>query len=379
MSTLRRLFQHSRLAILVVLCVAALTATSVFASGPASPSFATTVYGNPDAAVNGKLAVGSATVGSKSLTVSGVIDFVGAGTVHNYFSQGPGNNMQINSNVDEFNGVGNSSNSQWKMVLGSSLDQFSIRRSPSGGTYNEDALFFINGDTGDVGIATVDTGNNASIPFTPQAKLHVQSGSGTAIMAENTSTVGGLAGQFTGNVNVDGGVTVSRSGGSSIFTENTDTGGVALTAENVSTSGALAAQFNGNVNIDGNLAVTGSVSKAGGSFRIDDPLDSTKYLQHSFVESPDMKNIYDGVVTLDDNGQAVVTMPDWFQALNQDFRYQLTAIGQSAPDLYVSSKMDGNQFEIAGGSPGMDVSWQVTGIRHDPWAEANRIQVLVDK
>jgi len=27
----------------------------------------------------------------------------------------------------------------------------------------------------------------------------------------------------------------------------------------------------------------------------------------------------------------------------------------------------------------MDVSWQVTGIRHDPWAEANRIQVLVDK
>jgi hypothetical protein len=25
------------------------------------------------------------------------------------------------------------------------------------------------------------------------------------------------------------------------------------------------------------------------------------------------------------------------------------------------------------------VSWQVTGIRHDPYAEANRIQVLVDK
>ncbi len=190
MFTLVQSLKHSRLVVLIVLCVAALTATSVFASGPASPSFATTVYGNPDAAVNGKLAVGSSSVGSKSLTVSGVIDFVGAGTVHNYFSQGGGNNMQINTNVDEANAVGDASKSQWKLVLGSSLDQFSIRRSPAGGTYNEDALFFVDGATGNVSIATVDTGNGGSIPFSPQARLHVRTSSGNAIRAESTQTSG---------------------------------------------------------------------------------------------------------------------------------------------------------------------------------------------
>jgi hypothetical protein len=38
-----------------------------------------------------------------------------------------------------------------------------------------------------------------------------------------------------------------------------------------------------------------------------------------------------------------------------------------------------SNFEIAGGTSGMKVSWQVTGIRKDPWANANRIQVEEDK
>jgi len=40
-----------------------------------------------------------------------------------------------------------------------------------------------------------------------------------------------------------------------------------------------------------------------------------------------MKNIYDGVTVLDENGEAEITLPDWFSALNKDFSYQLTAIG----------------------------------------------------
>jgi hypothetical protein len=381
MLTIRRFFQHSRLAVLVVLCLAALTATSVYAGGVAAPLRATDILGSPDAAVNGKLAVGSSSVGNKSLTVSGVIDFIGAGTIHNYFTQGTGNNMQINSNVDEGNVIGDTSKAQWKVVMGAPLDQFSIRRSPSGSTYNEDALFWINGSTGDVGIATVDTGNQATIPFTPTAKLHVQADSGTAIKGVMTSTTAGaLAGDFSGDVNVAGEATVSKSGGTSIFAENTSTTGVALTAENVSSAGALAAQFNGSVNISGNLDIAGAISKGSGAFRIDDPLDPThKYLQHSFVESPDMMNVYNGNITLDSNGEAVVNMPDWFQALNQDFRYQLTPMGAAMPNLHLAGEIANNQFRIAGGSPGGRVSWQVTGIRHDPYAEANRIQVLVDK
>lgn len=143
---------------------------------------------------------------------------------------------------------------------------------------------------------------------------------------------------------------------------------------------AYAGYFDGNVNIVGNLNVTGTVSKAGGSFKIDHPLDpENKYLYHSFVESPDMKNIYDGIIVLDNDGKATVMLPDWFCALNKDFRYQLTSIGAPSGDLYISKEIADNKFEIAGGKPNLKVSWQVTGIRKDPWAEKNRIQVEVNK
>jgi hypothetical protein len=204
MSTLRRLLHRSHLALLIVLCLAALTATSVYAGGEARPLAATDLIGSPDAAVNGKFAVGSAAVGSKALTVTGVIDFLGAGTVHNYFTQGGGNNMQINTNVDEGNTVGDISRSQWKLVLGSALDWFSIRRSPAGGTYNEDALFFIQGSTGNVGIATVDTGNGATIPFTPQARLDVETPSGNAVYGLASATTGYTYGVYGQSSSTDG-------------------------------------------------------------------------------------------------------------------------------------------------------------------------------
>ncbi len=130
----------------------------------------------------------------------------------------------------------------------------------------------------------------------------------------------------------------------------------------------------------GNASVTGTLSKGGGSFKIDHPLDpANKYLYHSFVESPDMMNIYNGNVTLDASGAATVEMPDWFEALNRDFRYQLTAIGAPGPNLYVSGEISGNTFSIAGGEPGMKVSWMVTGVRQDAFANANRIPVEEDK
>src|SRR5262249_8479428 len=131
---------------------------------------------------------------------------------------------------------------------------------------------------------------------------------------------------------------------------------------------------------DGKVHITGPLEKPGGSFKIDDPIDpANKYLYHSFVESPDMKNIYDGVATLDANGNATVTLPHWFEALNGAFRYQLTAIGAPGPNLYIAAEVQNNQFKIAGGKAGMKVSWQVTGIRHDPWAEQHRIPVEEDK
>lgn len=130
----------------------------------------------------------------------------------------------------------------------------------------------------------------------------------------------------------------------------------------------------------GSVSVTGTLSKGAGSFKIDHPLDpENKYLYHSFVESPDMMNVYNGNVVLDKAGEAVVQMPDWFEALNREFRYQLTPIGAPGPNLYVADEIHGNAFKIAGGKPGSKVSWQVTGVRHDKFAEANRIPVEEDK
>jgi hypothetical protein len=129
----------------------------------------------------------------------------------------------------------------------------------------------------------------------------------------------------------------------------------------------------------GRVLITGSLSKGGGGFAIDHPLDpETKYLRHSFVESPDMLNVYNGNITTDVNGEAHVTLPHYFQALNQDFRYQLTVIGQFAQAI-VSQEIVNNCFTIKTDQPQVKVSWQVTGIRQDAWAAANRIAVEEEK
>jgi len=124
---------------------------------------------------------------------------------------------------------------------------------------------------------------------------------------------------------------------------------------------------------EGNVEVTGNISKGGGSFKIDHPLDpENKYLYHSFVESPDMKNIYDGNATTDENGEAIVKLPDYFETLNKDFRYQLTVIGTFAQAI-IASEIKDNRFTIKTNGANVRVSWQVTGIRQDAFANKNRI------
>ena len=179
-----------------------------------------------------------------------------------------------------------------------------------------------------------------------------------------------------GEMNVTNGVTFGVKGlnsgtnGRGVLGHATDTTGVnyGVVGRTESPNG-FAGFFIGRVH------VAGFLSKAAGAFKIDHPLDpENKTLSHSFVESPEMMNIYNGIVTLGKDGSAEVTLPDWFEALNREFRYQLTSIGGFAP-VYIAKKVNTNRFKIAGGKPGMEVSWQLTGVRKDAYAESNRIQV----
>jgi hypothetical protein len=150
----------------------------------------------------------------------------------------------------------------------------------------------------------------------------------------------------------------------------------------ISTSAAVSSGPHGT-NLEwvapGGLDVLSALQKPTGSFKIDHPLDpSNKYLYHSFVESPDMMNVYNGSITTDKRGMATVTLPDYFDALNRDFRYQLTAIGSFA-QATVAKEIQDNRFAIRTSKPGVKVSWQVTGIRQDAYANAHRIQVEEQK
>ena len=146
-------------------------------------------------------------------------------------------------------------------------------------------------------------------------------------------------------------------------------------AENTNSSpGAYAGYFAGNT------FTSGTHNAAASGIKIDDPADpANKYINQSNVVSADMMSIYNGNITLNGKGEAVVQLPAWFSSLNGDFRYQLTSVGAAAPNLFVAEKIKGNTFKISGGAPNSEVSWQVTGVRQDPYAVQNRTPVEQDK
>jgi hypothetical protein len=130
----------------------------------------------------------------------------------------------------------------------------------------------------------------------------------------------------------------------------------------------------------GGLLFASELSVSGDkNFKIDHPIDpANKFLNHSCVESFERKNIYDGNVITDANGSATVELPEYFEALNIDYRYQLTAIGQPA-QIWIESKIKNNQFTISTDKPNVEVSWQVTGIRNDEYAKQHPFVVEQEK
>lgn len=233
----------------------------------------------------------------------------------------------------------------------------------------------------------IETGGNVGIGTAPTTSKLTVAG---RIQANVTGVNAALLG-----ISPDGsGVVGTSSSGSGVLGESSDLIGVhgistnfigvrgfsspgfGVVGQSTSGTGVFGRSISGFAGrFVGNVEVTGTLSKGGGSFKIDHPLDpENKFLYHSFVESPDMMNIYNGNVVTNENGEAVVELPEYFEALNRDFRYQLTVVGTFAQAI-VGEKVKANRFTIKTNAPGVEVSWQVTGIRHDAWANRNRIPV----
>lgn len=241
----------------------------------------------------------------------------------------------------------------------------------------------------------MDTGNIKSNGSVESKSLELAPAqNGTSV------TIGGSAASDTGYISTFGacilssGATLSNAGSwtatntSASILEVKSNGttviqnGTSLTVDTqFSPTMLLTVASDGDTSISGDLDVTGALSKGSGTFTIDHPLDpENKLLQHSFVESPEMRNMYYGQATLE-NGKATIELPNWWHELNgndkTEYSYQLTCIG-GYTEIWVSSEVENGQFEISGNAD-IKVSWTLSAIRHDAFAEANRVQVELDK
>lgn len=212
-----------------------------------------------------------------------------------------------------------------------------------------------------------------------------ESTSGTGVFGKSTD-VAGVRGQSTNGPGVFGESDNSHAVQGNSASNSPNNAGVAGFSSSI-VAGGIAGRFGGNVRIEpnngqpGDLIVAGKLQVTSGMkmFHIDHPLDpENKYLNHAAIESSEVLNVYSGNVTTDTNGDAIVTLPDWFEALNKDFRYQLTVLGTFAQAI-VADEIKNNRFAIKTNAANVKVSWQVTGVRSDPTAHKYKFEIEEEK
>lgn len=220
---------------------------------------------------------------------------------------------------------------------------------------------------GKVSIGNFNATNNTTTSVSGFTEIH-----GLDVRSSATETTGKIGGYFS----ADG----SSNYNHSIFTEagtagstNSGINGRVNTApavgslsmgirgnDVVGASNTYAGYFIGKVHVNGTLTTTGPKP-----FTIDHPLDpENKILRHFAIESPDVLNMYSGNITTDANGKAIVKLPDYFESINKEFRYQLTVIGTFAQAI-VSEEIKENEFVIETSKPNVKVSWEVKATRND--------------
>ncbi len=219
------------------------------------------------------------------------------------------------------------------------------------------------------------------------AGVYGSSGSGSGVQGESSTygVYGSSSGYGVyGDSNTVGGagvygfnpanIGVYGQGGYAVYGSGFGNGSTAIYGNSVGT-GSYAGYFSGNVNVTGTCCAAEQ-----GTYRIDDPLDpANKYLNQAAVESQDMLDVLNGNVTTDDHGNASISLPAYFQTTNRDFRYQLTIVGDQFAQVRVSSTLQDNHFSIQTDKPAIEVSWQITGVRDDPYANAHPLTPEQDK
>lgn len=179
--------------------------------------------------------------------------------------------------------------------------------------------------------------------------------------------------------------TVSNSANTSAALEGSTNGtsGIGVRGEATATSGTNYGVYGTSASGSGSgwgVWAQGRLGASGTkSFRIDHPQDpENRYLLHYSSESPEPINFYSGNVVTDARGYATVTLPSWFEAINRDFRYQLTVIGDFAQAI-IAEEIKGNRFVIRTDKPQIKVSWRVEAARNDLWVQRYGAPVEVEK
>jgi len=353
------------------------TAASNTGSGVTGTEFSATGAVSGVSGSTNSVTAGAAGVNGLEWSKTGAVSGVSGETT----SAGPGAAGVYGAAWSSTGAVYGAEGQAWSST-GGAAGVYGYEGATTGQVYGVSGVTPSTGGIGVFGSSTATSGNVAGVMGQTSSK----NGIGVIGIA---NAAGGTAGFFVANNGAQGLAVQGGAGANQSQVFKVDASGNGAFAGNVAVTGngsfahsvtvSQNVTISGNVTVSGGLKVTGQVTKGSGSFKIDDPLEpEKKYLSHSFVESPDMMNVYNGNIVTDKHGVATVVLPDYFEALNRDFRYQLTVIGQFAQAI-VAQEIEKNHFVIRTSKPGVKVSWQITGIRQDAYANANRIPVEEEK
>ncbi|MCP4437478.1 MAG: hypothetical protein GY810_00755 [Aureispira sp.] len=262
-------------------------------------------------------------------------------------------------------------------------------------------------DNTSTGVGLISNTTNASNTFSAiQANTNSSSAAASAIIGNSTGVAWPVAGQVDGaataeaavygsNLRTNGGHGVYGVGFNGVVGQTGQSTGMAMFGDNLDAvtplgngigvagkgywgvvgedryTGGTAGAY--GVYSNGNMGATGTKT-----FQIDHPKDpENKYLRHFSIESDEVLNVYRGTIAFDQNGEAVVTLPDYFSDINRNVSYQLTPVGAYMP-LFVKEKVKENTFVVGGGQAGKEVSWAVYAERNDLYMQKNPHQRAVE-